>query len=269
MRATASLFPLLALACIAVVSCTVPIEVCPSDGDGIIRTIRAGSWRGLRSVERLPGTGVAVAYTYYQIPPKRLLVNARGEQVAKQDTPADEAPPPVKRPPTDFKAPLPWAFDAQTNRIFVAGSKNRFVVVNRSTQVIVGEGQLPCKQVDFDACAQGGMVWVSTKEGEFLQIDMATCKVVGRTRLMDRHCDLHLTISPSGKRLAAVAVAFVSATNHPTVAEIYAIEGGRLRRIARTSTTLPGAVWEIALWDEEQALLFASPYPSHVWEYGP
>jgi len=246
----------------------VPIEVRGSEGDGTVRTIRGAGCRGLRSAKRLPGTGVAVAYTLERSP-ERLLLNARGERVKQQGAPADEAPPPVELPTTNFVQPRPWAFDAKTNRIFVAGSENRFVIVDRTTQVIVSEGQLPCKQVDFDACAIGGMAWVSTKEGTFLQFDMATCKVVGRTRLMDRNCDLRLTISPSGRRLAAVAAAFVSATNHPTVAEIYAIENGTLRRIARTSTTLPGAVWDIALWDKQQTLLFASPYPSHVWEFGP
>lgn len=128
---------------------------------------------------------------------------------------------------------------------------------------------LDCKAVGGHARVSGGVAWVSTHNGSFLRLDLASATVTGRTVLVDDEtAGVTLDLSPSGQYLAACASSFRKGGPSPTVLRVYRIEEGELTEVAAAQADLPHVLNGITILEEEKTVILNSQHPVLAWHYG-
>ncbi len=236
---------------------------------------KSALWYGIDSVEiwSIPALqrlvhvpleyGASFAGAVCPLPATRafVLVNERGIRRFDTEPPdwAGEGKPAVRDP---------WAaaIDAATGMLLIVGLDTTLEIFDPVALTSVATLSLPFARITHRIVAAGGRVWVGGTDGTILPIDIARREMLAPVRVADRG-DVHVALSSSGRTMAAFAQEFVDADHHPTVAKIYAVEGGALRERASASFVAPRGANAIGILESANAVLVAADVPL-VWRYG-
>jgi hypothetical protein len=173
---------------------------------------------------------------------------------------------------TTYASPVGRVHDAcgrpGTSQLIVAGSPNRFAVLDVDTGATLRTETLACRDVAYDVAANGRRAWVSTKDGDGsfveLALDGAGGGVVRSTGATGR---TQLDLSRDGRMLAVAANTDGSVGGTVCVA-LYDVSG-ELREVGRTSFERDDAVNDIAVFNDGTVVVSGDAATARIVRFAP